>query len=166
MKKINILYIVAIPLIYGWVVMCSKMGNTSPFFYGFAENKETELSHDKPVSIEKILVTPGQKVTKGQLLMEVQQDAIDFKIESVDHDLERIEIVAQQQKQSLHDRIAQLKSKRSTKVSTIEAEIKNLEVSIQYHQDLLKDLKSIDTQNINSKDTPNQIKLKSLKDRK
>jgi len=103
MKKINLLYLAIIPLAYLLYQMNASLGQASAFFYGFAENKETELSHDKAVLIHKILVTPGQAVTKGQLLMEVKQSAIDFKIGNASLDLERIGIEARQRRQSLQD---------------------------------------------------------------
>ena len=108
MKKINWLYIAAVGLCYLVYQMNSHLGQASAFFYGFAENKETELSHDQAVLIHKILVTPGQEVTKGQLLMEVNRSSIDFKIDNVSHDIERLGAVAQQQRQTLKDRIYQL----------------------------------------------------------
>ncbi len=164
MKKINLLYLAVIPLCYVLIQMNTKLRIASAFFYGFAENKETELSHDHPVLIHKILVTPGQAVEKGQLLMEVKQSSFDLKITSASHDLEQIEVIAQQQKQSLRDRIAQLKARRLTKVNELQAEIDHLEATINYNQGLLKDLKSIDDKNINKENTPNKLKLAALKE--
>jgi len=164
MKKINLLYLAIFPLCFLWFQMNDEVSSTSAFFYGFAENKETELSHDRDVKIEKILVTPGQEVKKGQLLMQVKQSTINFKIENVSHDIERLSILAQQQKENLRNRIAQLKAKKQTKIASLNAEIKNLESTIQYQQNLLKDLKSIDSENIITEDTPNAIRLKTLQE--
>jgi multidrug resistance efflux pump len=141
------------------------MNSTSPFFYGFAENKETELSHDKPVLIEKIWAIPGQRVKKGQLLLEVQQDAIDFKIESVDYDIEQIEINDQQQKNNLLDQIDRLEAKRSSKIAAIKAEIETTETAILFQKNLLSDLKSFDEKDIVVANTPNQKKLEALKEK-
>ena len=101
MKRINIFYLAIIPLGFVLYQMNTTLGNASAFFYGFAENKETELSHDKSVLIHKIWVTPGQTVTKGQLLMEVQQPSYDLKIDNANLDIEQLEITAQQQKQKI-----------------------------------------------------------------
>lgn len=165
MKKINILYVILIPLIVGLFYMYKKMNSTSPFFYGFAENKETELSHDKPVLIEKIWAIPGQSVKKGQLLIEVQQDAIDFKIESVDYDIERIEINDQQQKNNLLDQIDRLEAERSSKIAAITAEIEATETAILFQKNLLSDLKSFDEKDFVVANTPNQQKLEALKEK-
>jgi multidrug resistance efflux pump len=164
MKRFNLLYLAIIPLSYVLFQMNAKLGKTSVLFYGFAENKETELSEDQPVLIHKIFVTPGQEVAKGQLLMEVKQTDIDFKLLSLSHDLERLEIMKQQQKQSLQNRINQLNAKKISKVAEIEAEIKNLEATIRYNQSLLEDLKSFDNQKVNPENSPNAIKLAALKE--
>ena len=164
MKKINLLYLAIIPLCYVLFQMNSKLSKASAFFYGFAENKETELSHDKAVLIDKILVTTGESVTKGQLLMEVKQSSIDFKIDNASLDLERLDVLAEQRKQSIRDRIDQLNVKRSTRVAEVNAEINKLEATIRYNQSLLEDLKSIDKENIDSVNTPNSIRLKTLKE--
>ena len=165
MKKINFLYIILIPLICGWLYMYQRMGSTSPFFYGFAENKETELSHDKPVLVEKILVTPGQEVKKGQILLEVQQDIINFKIERVNYDIEQTEINDQRQRNNLLDQIARLEAKRSSKIAAIRAEIENVETAILFQKNLLIDLKSLDDNDVVITNTLNQKKLESLKEK-
>lgn len=164
MKKINFLYLAIIPLIYLLFQMNSSLSQASAFFYGFAENKETELSHDKAVLVHKILVTPGQAVTKGQLLMEVKQSNIDFKIDNASLDLERLGVVAQQERQGIKDRIEQLKARRLAKVTELELEVKNLEATIAYNQSLLKDLKSIDPAGMDAGSNPNTVKLAALQE--
>lgn len=164
MKRINLLYIAIIPLFYVLFKMNANLGKASAFFYGFAENKETELSHDKDVLVHKILVTPGQTVVKGQLLMEVKQAAIDLKIGTANLDIERLNLEAQQRRQNLLDQIQQLQARRVTKVATLEAEIQNLQATIDYNQSLLKDLKTIDSEEVDTQNSPNHIKLKALKD--
>jgi multidrug resistance efflux pump len=162
MKKINIIYLFAIPLCYLLYKMNVDFNQTSAFFYGFAENKDTELSHDKPVLVSKILVTPGQTVTKGELLMEVKQDAIDLKIDNASTDLVQLEIENRQQQQQLLDRISQLKLRRSTKVAELEAEIQRLESTLEYNKKLLEDLQSVEV-TIDSTANPSLMKINSLR---
>jgi multidrug resistance efflux pump len=164
MKKINLLYLAIIPICYFLYQMNSTLGQSSAFFYGFAENKETDLSHDKAVSIEKILVEIGESVTKGQLLLEVKQSSIDYKIDVANLDLEEFKIKVEERKQELKNKIDQLKIERQTEIAEIEADIKSLEAVIAYNEGLLKDLKSFEHENIQPKDSPNQIKLKALRE--
>ena len=165
MKRFNLLYLAIIPIAYLLFQMNTEFGKSTAFFYGFAENKETELSHDQPVLISKILVTPGQEVKQGQLLMEVEQSVIDLKLENINHDLQKLKVVAEQQKQNIRDRIHQLKTRRISKVAEIESEIKTLASNIEYNQSLLKGLKSFDgveLEDVNN--DPNTIKLRTLKE--
>ncbi|MFK7806577.1 MAG: HlyD family secretion protein [Saprospiraceae bacterium] len=166
MKKFNLLYLAIIPLCYALYQMNSSLGQASAFFYGFAENKETELSHDKAVSIEEILVIPGQAVTKGELLMKVKQSSIGFKIESANLDMKQLEIQTKLRKQEINDRIEQLEIKRNTKAAEIDADIKSLEAVIAYNKSLLNDLESFKNEDLDQKESPNQIKLNALEESK
>jgi multidrug resistance efflux pump len=163
-KKINLLYLAIIPLCYVLFQMNASLSQSSAFFYGFAENKETELSHDKPVTIDKIMVSPGQSVTKGQLLLKVKQSSFGYKIEAANFDLQQMKIQGQQQKQELKDRIDQLKIRRNTKVAEIDADIKSMEAVIAYNKNLLEDLQSFKNEKMEQKNSPNQIKLKALRE--
>jgi len=160
-KKINLLYLAIIPLCYVLFQMNASLSQSSAFFYGFAENKETELSHDRPVSIDKIVVIPGQSVTKGQLLLKVKQSSFDYKIEAANFDLQQLEVQTQQRKQELRDRIDQLKIRRSTKVAEIDADIRSLESVIAYNESLLEDLQSFKNEKVGQKNSPNHIKLEA-----
>jgi len=73
MKKQYLLYLLLIPIVYMIAKVHTNYSTESPFFYGFAENKETELSHDSDVEVLDILVTQGESVDKGQVLMLVDR---------------------------------------------------------------------------------------------
>jgi len=165
MKKINLLYLAVIPLCYVLFQMNARLSSASVLFYGFAENKETELNQDQPVLIHKIFVTPGQEVTQGQLLLEVGQSDLDFKLDNIGNDIERLEIIALQEKMNLQNRIHQLKARKISKTAEIEAEIKALEATMQYNESLLKGLNSIDNDATASENSPSSIKLTAYKER-
>lgn len=162
MKRINIIYLLAIPLCYLLYKMNVGFNQTSAFFYGFAENKDTELSHDKDVLVSKILVTPGQTVNKGDLLLEVKQDAIDFKINNANTDLVQLELENRQQQQRLLDRINQLKLRRVTKVAELDSEIQRIEATLEYNKKILEGLQSVEVK-VDSLANPNLLKIANLK---
>ncbi len=161
LKKINILYILFIPLCYVLWQMNVGLTQTSPFFYGFAENKETELSHYEHVTVEKIHVTPGQQVVKGQLLLEVKQSNIDLKIGAAGMDIERLNVITQQEKLNIKAKIRELSLRIENEVSEHLVNKRNLELSIESKNDLLKGLKSFEDvpTNTNSSDA---LKLAAL----
>lgn len=56
------------------------------YFYGFAENQETEMNLEEDVQIIDIQVSEGQAVAKGDTLMEVRMADLDYRLEKVDHE--------------------------------------------------------------------------------
>ena len=162
MRRINLLYLLVIPLAFVWYKMHSNLSQQSVFFYGFAENKETEISHDKDVLIGKIHVTTGQEVKKGDLLMEVSQDDIDYKINQVDHRLTDINLELSTRKTTLLNRIAQLEARKEAKVKAIDLQISEVEEIIEKNNSLLQNLKSIEVAHIDDSDSPHYQRIKSL----
>lgn len=141
-KRINFLYFLFIPVLYCLFLMNKNLGGEVAFFYGFAENKETEMNLDQHVLVQKICVSPGQEVSRGQLLMEVLRPAIDLKISEADYDLEKMEVISFQQKQQIRDRIRQLEAEKQSKISLTRTEIQQHQRALDLNRDLLEDLKS------------------------
>jgi len=66
-------YIIAI-LIGGWIFWYNGQGNQQPEeFFGFAENRDTEVNFNYPVVVKRIHVTEGEKVNEGALLFHLQR---------------------------------------------------------------------------------------------
>jgi hypothetical protein len=65
---------------YAWAVLLAVLGIlamgfvvSSPkvSFHGIAGSRETNVNFDYPIEIQRVLVNPGQKVQKGELLLEI-----------------------------------------------------------------------------------------------
>jgi len=70
LKQFNLFYIsVLLSCALLYFVLLEPEDTSSFSIYGFAESNETEVNYNYPVVIEKILVTPGEKVDSGQVLM-------------------------------------------------------------------------------------------------
>lgn len=165
MKKINLIYIAFLLMLYALFRINMSFGKGSAFFYGFAENKEVELNHDEAVLISKILVTPGQEVSKGQLLIEVSRSSIGLKIDNAAHDLQRLEVAHDIQRQNLQNKLQQVRAGKQSKVAEIQAQINTLESKIALNQYLLEDLQSVDAPTKPNKvNSPSAIKLATLKE--
>lgn len=141
--KINFIYLVFIVLGFFLFQISKNWHNASPFFYGFAENKETEINLDQEVQINTIYVTPGEEVSAGQLLMEVQQASIDLKINTAHFDLEQTGVLAEKQEQQILDKIAQLEALKTKKTNLTEAQIQQINKISNAKQSLINDLESI-----------------------
>ncbi len=64
----------------------SQHNRHTEYFYGFAENQETEINLEEDVQIIDILVAEGQAVNKGDTLLEVRIADLDYRLEKVDHE--------------------------------------------------------------------------------
>lgn len=69
---------------YAWTVLFAVLGIlamgfvvSSPkiSFHGIAGSRETNVNFDYPVEIQRVHVNPGQKVHKGELLLEITADS-------------------------------------------------------------------------------------------
>ena len=163
MKKVNLIYIVFFVMVYVLFRLSTHFTKGSAFFFGFAENKEVELNHDEAVLISKILVTPGQEVTEGQLLIEVSRSSIGLKIDNASHDLERLEVSYTLQQQNIENNLQQLRAKKLSLQADLEEQISTLEAKINLNQYLLEDLQTVETTPSGEKTSPNEIKLIALK---
>jgi multidrug resistance efflux pump len=166
MKKINIIYLAIIPVLVGVFYINWNYARHTVMFYGFAENKETEINHEFPVQVNKIYVTPGQFVNKGDLLLDVTHSKFDLKMNDLSHEIETMRLQAQERRADLQRSIRQLEAERMTKISEVELNIKKLESEISLNQSLLKDLKSIDPKNAPDTPSPSEVKLTNLNQEK
>ena len=158
MKRINFIYIYAFLLIGVLVLLTSSMQSNTASFYGFAENKETEINHINDVLVEKIHVENGQEVKKGDLLIEVKDAALPAKIDGLKLQKEVLRQNAIQKKREVRIAIASIKMDRDLKVKDLDLKIATLEKDIELNRSLYEGLKTIETKD-NTKKNPDEIKL-------
>lgn len=163
MKKINLLYLAILPVVYVVLQIYWNYGEHSTVFYGFAETKETEINHDHPVQVNKILVTPGQLVKKGELLIEASHSRFGLKMNDLSHDIEALRLRVEERRTELKNDIRILEAQRAGKVNDIEAQIARLQADIDLNRSLLKDLQSVEVPETTGQASPNQVKLTALK---
>jgi multidrug resistance efflux pump len=163
MNKFNLIYIFA--FIIFLVLMLSltlKPGNTITF-YGFAQNKETEISLDNSVEIVNIHVTTGEKVKKGTILLDVISSSLPVKISNTEYRIEELQSKYQLWKSDLDWKISQYQIELKDKTSKIQAQIDRLQAQLDLNKYLVENLKSIPHENKTNL-SPTHIKIKALKD--
>jgi len=120
LRRQHILYLVLLPIAYFLFKVQEGYSGKSPFFYGFAENKETDLSREHDVYVKDILVTQGQMVEEGQLLMIVERSDLQSKETELAYDV-------REKESELKAELASLK----LKLSSIDQELQ--EYSTEYN---------------------------------
>ncbi len=140
----------------------SNHGKKTVMFYGFAETKETEINLDHPIEVNKIMVTSGQRVFEGDLLVEVTQADFGFKQNNINHQMEGLKAEAVMWESNIRSEIAKLSAQRTAMQGEISSQIRQLEVEQKVNKALLEDLETIYVPNQKTLD-PISVKINSLK---
>ena len=144
MKKFNLIYIVAFIVFIILLLSLTIKFDSSVTFYGFAENKETEISMENPVEVMKINVTTGQKVKKGTVLLNVISSSLPIKISNTEYKIEEIQTKYNLWKTDLDWKISQYTIQLNEKTSSIQSQIDHLNAQLDKNKILAQNLKSID----------------------
>jgi multidrug resistance efflux pump len=162
MKKINLLYIglLGVGLMIFYINRSYVQQSTT--FYGFAENKETEINLDHSVFIEKVHIKDGQFVSKGDLLLDVQFSNIDFKLNDVTNDLEQLDLKSQEKRKEILNKIKRLEAEKTAKIEETKTKIETIKAEVEFSKSLIKDLKSIEVDNNSNSSSPLNIEIETL----
>tara|TARA_B110000238_G_scaffold197860_1_gene241333 strand:- start:255 stop:1262 length:1008 start_codon:yes stop_codon:yes gene_type:complete len=164
MKKFNLIYFVAIMICILLLYSLFFKADNSVTFYGFAENKETEISMDNAIEVEEIFVTVGQKVEKGDSLLNVVSATLPLKISDTEYKIEELETKYNLWKSGLDWKISQYKIELNENTGKIQSQIDQLNAELENNKKLSKTIKSIDSDpNTNYEIVnPTLIKLEAL----
>ena len=164
MKKINILYIIALGVLFVLFKMGGQYARQSVTFFGFAENKETQINMNHPVEVKTIHVIPGQQVKKGDLLLEVAHTDVDLKLDKVNFDLAELSAKERLWAADLRSKITQLEAQKLNKYNEIQAKIETIEMEIAFNRTLIKGLNSvtISEAELEDKNDPKKLRINQL----
>ncbi len=144
MKYINIFYIIIFIIgIYLWRLNTFYQKEVV-LFYGFAENNETEINFNYPIMVERIYVRPGQKVKKGDILLNISKIN---PSEALEDQPFRIAELQAKQRAWLHEKqgtLALLRKEKELRLGAIEADISKLKEERDFQKSLYRGLKSVE----------------------
>lgn len=144
-KKIfNPLYLLAIILAVLLFNYSQKSNETSDLFFGFAENKETEINLDYPVKVDKIMVKPGDFIQAGTQLASLTQLALDKEINDEQLRINELTSEFETRKNDIESEIKVLESELQKAQNDIKVDIQKLRAEMEYKETLKDGLKTID----------------------
>lgn len=164
MKRFNILYLAVFLVGIGLYQMSFQFSKHTVSFFGFAENKETEINLDQPVEVVRILVAPGQKVKKGTVLAEVRRKNLSLKKSALSGKIEELQAKSQVRITAIQGDIEQLEAQKLAKQQELLSKIRAIQAEIDLNQSLIKDLKSISVQEKQQQLNPARIKIAALEE--
>lgn len=166
MKKIrfNPLYIIIIIVLFVILKMNWDFRNKIYTFYGFAQNKETEINFEESLFIESIRVTRGEFVMEGDtLLVAVRHQELDeVKINDATYDIETIRRNEAAKKMDIQSAIRRLEAQKLNKSVEIESKIRTLKAEMDLNRAILAEIKSVDVSGMIQENSPIATEIKAL----
>jgi len=160
MRYLNIFYLFVI--IVGLLLwrLNSSINKEVVTFYGFAENKETEINFNYSVAVGKIHVSPGELVEEGTPLLEMYR--IQSKETLADQPFRISELKAKEQAwlSGKKGDIKLIRTQKRLELEQIANDIQKLEAEKKFQSTLYEDLKSIDKKKATN--SPIDDKIKAL----
>ncbi len=162
--KFNIIYLLLPLALYFIFQITWDSKKSTVTFYGFAENKETELNFDKSVIVENVHITPGAFVQHGDTLLTLSlHSEIEMDLNDVKHEIQSLQVDDDMRRDELAAEIRKLEAEKSVKRKDIQSEIDKLQSEIDLNRSILSELKSIDTGKIGKVDSPHQAQQDALR---
>lgn len=167
MKRIpfNPLYIILI-IVFACILQINwNFKHKTYTFFGFAQNKETEINYEESLLVNEVRVIEGQYVEKGDTLMIAtrHQEIDQVEINDAEHDIEVIRRNREAKQLDIQSAIRRLQAQRISKVSEIESDIRTLQAEIDLNKAILAQVKSVDVSAMNIENSPAAAKMKALK---
>jgi multidrug resistance efflux pump len=131
-------------------------------FYGFAENKETEINLEHPIRVDHIFITTGQKVAKGEPLIEVSHNKLPLKLNDLVYEEEETKVKRVVWQDDIRGSIDKLMSKKAVKESEIYAEIEKIKAKVEQNRFLVKGLENVEESKNNTYSQSTRARIGAL----
>jgi len=157
MKYINIFYISIILIAVSLFLIQKTHKSNIISFYGYAENKETEINFNHSVQVKKIHVSPGQQVKKDTPLLDVVR--IDTKSQFSDQQYKIDGINAERKiwQTKIEGQIKLLREKKAIRLAEIMSRKDKLLTESQFGKELYEGLESIKQPTLSNNITEKQL---------
>ena len=114
-------------------------------FYGSAETNETAINYNHPVMVDKIHITPGQYVNKGDVLLNVSRIASKETLQDQPYAISELlaeEAIWKAEKES---EITVIKAERKLKLEALNNKLSELQKELQHRESLMEGLNTLKT---------------------
>ncbi len=163
MKRINLHLITIVLTVLGLLAYNWQYSNETFVFFGFAENKETEIRLENPVIIDAVHVSAGSRVFKGDVLLQATRSSLELATSDLNHEVAKLQSQHKIWESNLKSNIRSLKAQKVARQSEIQTQIEQLESEISINESLIQGLESITTPKEKRVQSPNKIRIEGLK---
>ena len=162
MKRFNLLYIFVILIVVILWNMNLQYQKQTVVFYGFAENKETEINLEHAIRVDQIFVTTGQKVAQGEPLIEVSHNKLPLKLNDLVYEEEEARVKRVLWEDDIRGSIDKLMTKKAVKQSEIKADIEKIKAKVEHNRSLVKGLDNVEENNSTTYSQETQARIAAL----
>lgn len=143
MKYLNPLYLTIIGVGVALYFLQDTHRSSIISFYGYAENKETEINFNFPVQVKKIYIQPGQVLKKGDPMLDIAR--VENKLTVEDQQLEIVTLQAEKQafRSKIEGQIELLGQEKEKVLADILTQKKELVTEQDFSNSLYEGLESI-----------------------
>ena len=143
MKYFNFLYLLIL-LAGGALFLLQKNHKSSIIsFYGYAENKETEINFNYPVQVMKIHVSPGQLIQKDAPLIDVSRIQTKQIIQDQTYKIDKISAEKKIWKTKVEGQIKLLEEEKEAELALISKKKEKILMDRSFNETLYEQLESI-----------------------
>lgn len=143
MQRFNVFYIATILIGILLFTLFRPSTHDDLSFYGFAESDETEINYNYPVVVERIKVTPGQAVKRGDTLMLLSRRKAKETLDEESYRIAELKAEEALWRQKKENDRAELKLAREAKLEEIDTEIRQTEKELSFKKSLAEQLQAI-----------------------
>ena len=166
MLKKYLFYLFIVLSAIGLVVVSFNTMKKEDAIVAVVESQKTALSYRKPVTIKAIHVSAGQKVKKGDLLLEVERPDLALDYEKLINQKNQVENKKNNLRTAYKNQIRLIDIEKTGKIERLKADIAQLEIEIGYNQTLRSNYQELGIsdsfkQRSSNLNDPDSIKLKS-----
>ncbi len=112
-------------------------------FYGFSESNETEINYNYPVVLDQILVTPGQEVKQGDILLKLNRISSKETLSEEPYKIQELAAESKLWVQRKEDDLLRTKQEKQHESNERKRKVEELEKKLAYKKSLVDDLQSI-----------------------
>ncbi len=165
LAQINLVYCSLPVAAFALFQLGQNFGAASEAFFGFAENKETQINLPHAATVARIGVAAGQFVRKGQVLAEVERSELDLKMSEVEHGIARLESQKAIDRAGLQAELGRLRAQKTEKTAQTERAIAELRTKLAQNESLVRGLKSRPAdEKSRSLSSPIELQIQSMRD--
>jgi len=164
MTKFNTFYLIVFGVGIALWFMTSVFKQEIDSFYGIAETKPTEVSRNYNFLIDAIYIAPGQKVEKGQKLLDISRIRPTEKLPEQDYRIEQLQAEERAWTSSKSSEIQNLESEKNISLSDLDYRIKEATNELERKKKVLEDLSTIGVGKSDFK--PYEDRIAALKEEK